>query len=107
MPSPVSAQYLDYIHYRLKMLQRAMDVYGTAKYTRLNLNKYINSNRASDKTPVTLTGNRPSLIHMGDAKTPLNSPIRIKKHLRAPNTYCLSHENWSTASESLVSFFFN
>lgn len=63
-----------------------MDAYTTTKYTRLQFDKYIESNRASDKVAAMLTNREPTLIHLGGAQTPPNSPIKIRKHVKAPGT---------------------
>lgn len=44
-----------------------MDAYTTTKYTRLQFDKYIESNRASDKVAAMLTNREPTLIHLGGA----------------------------------------
>lgn len=49
MPSPKGDDYLDYIHHRLTVMKRGMAVYTTEKYTRLNFDKYIESNRVCDR----------------------------------------------------------
>lgn len=61
-----------------------MDAYTTTKYTRLQFDKYIESNRASDKVAAMLTNREPTLIHLGGAQTPPNSPIKIKKTCKSP-----------------------
>lgn len=86
IPSPMGRNWLLYIHHRLKMLRKGMAVYTTTKYTRLQFDKYIESNRASDRTAAMLTGGHPSLIHLGNAEIAANSPISIKKHMRCPGT---------------------
>lgn len=52
--------------------------------TRLNLDKYIESNRVCDYVTQMLTNNEPSLIHFGGAEMSPNRPIHIKKHVRCP-----------------------
>lgn len=45
MPSPMGARWKDYVKHRLKMIERGIAVYTTEKYTRLNFDKYVRSNR--------------------------------------------------------------
>lgn len=49
MPSPKGANWRDYITHRLTIMKKAIEVYTTEKYTRLRFDKYIESNRTSDK----------------------------------------------------------
>lgn len=86
MPSPLGRNWLDYIVHRLKMFTSGIAVYTTAKYTRLNLDLYIETNRTSDTEARKLTNNEPSLVYFGAAETPANSPIGIKKHIRCPGS---------------------
>lgn len=86
MPSSLGRYWMNYIEHRMRMFKRGVRVYTTAKYTRLNLDLYIESNRTSDKVASKLTNNEPSLIYFGAAETPPNSPISIKKHIRCPGS---------------------
>lgn len=85
MPSPLGRHWLDYIHHRLKMLKKGMEVYATSKYTRLGLDKHIESYRAIDQLAGKMVNYQPALIFIGNGETPMNSPIRIKKHVRCPS----------------------
>lgn len=78
------AHWMYYIIHRAKMLQPGMQVYTQRKFIRLQLDKYIEENRASDKIAVFLTRKLPSLILLGAAQMAPNSPIGIKKRLRCP-----------------------
>lgn len=49
MPSPKGNDWRDYIRHRLTIMKKAIEVYTTEKYTRLRFDKYIESNRVSDK----------------------------------------------------------
>lgn len=49
MPSPKGSNWQDYVIHRLRILKKAEEVYTTEKYTRLRFDKYIESNRVSDK----------------------------------------------------------
>lgn len=84
MPSPLGDHWLSYIHHRLKMMKRGIEVFTTDKYTRLNLDKYIESNRVCDYIAGMLVNNQPTLIHFGGAEMSPNRPISIKKHVRCP-----------------------
>lgn len=57
MPSPKEDNFRDYITHRIRILKRARDVYTTSKYTRLRFDKYIQSNRVSDKIAAMLVSN--------------------------------------------------
>lgn len=54
MPSPKSSNWRDYIKYRLQVMKQGLDVYTTEKYTRLQFDKYIESNRVCDKVAALL-----------------------------------------------------
>lgn len=54
MPSPKGSNWRDYITHRLRILKKAEEVYTTEKYTRLRFDKYIESNRVSDKVAAML-----------------------------------------------------
>lgn len=84
MPSDMGANWLDYIHHRIKMLKKGMDVYTTDKYTRLSLDKYILSNRVCDNIAGMVTNHKSCLVHFGNAAMAPNRPIRIPKHMRCP-----------------------
>lgn len=86
MPSPLGTQWIDYIHHRIKMLKKGMECYTTAQYTRLQFDKYIESNRTIDKVTGNLVNHQAAVIHMGNVDMSPNSPIRIKKHVRCPGT---------------------
>lgn len=49
MPSPKGANWRDYIEHRMRIMKKAIAVYTTEKYSRLRFDKYIESNRTSDK----------------------------------------------------------
>lgn len=84
MPSPLGRDWFLYISHRLKILEAGIDCYTTDKYTRLKFEKYTESNRVCDSIAGMLTGHQPTLIHLGAAQMPSNSPIGIKKGLRCP-----------------------
>lgn len=84
MPSPKGHYWLFYIHHRLKMLTKGIAVYATDKYTRLDFDKYVESNKVCDTVAGKLTNYQPTLLHFGAAQTAPNSPIGIKKSLRCP-----------------------
>lgn len=86
MPSPLGQNWLHYVHHRLKMLKDGIDAYASPQYTRLALDKYIESTRAVDQIIGKLTNNEPSIVFLGNGETPPNSPIKIKKHTRCPGT---------------------
>lgn len=84
MPSPLGANWLDYIHHKLRMLKRGMDVYTTDKYTRLSLDQYIESTRAIDQYLGKMVDYKSAIIYFGAANIRPDLPFRIKKHVRAP-----------------------
>jgi len=84
MPSDMGIYWWDYICHRLRTMKRGMDVYATDKYTRLNLDKYILSNRVCDNVAVMMTNNKSCLAHYGGAQIAPNRPMRIPKHKRCP-----------------------
>lgn len=84
MPSPYGKHWKFYIKHRLKMFERGIATYTTDKYTRLNFDKYVQSNRVCDYVAGLITNHKPTLIHFGAAQTSPNSPISIKKHVRCP-----------------------
>lgn len=83
-PSPKSREWRFYIKHRLKMLERGIETYCTDRYTRLNLDKYIERNRAMDQISGFLVANQPAIVHLGGAEFAPDRPIHIKKHLRCP-----------------------
>lgn len=87
MPSPKGKDtWKSYIKYRIEMLEQAMNVYATRKYSRTKLYHYMESNRASDKVATKLTKGKPTIAMVGSADMSPNSPIGIKKRLRCPGT---------------------
>lgn len=68
------------------MLDDGMSAYARRTYARLDLDHYIQSNRASDKIAVELTKNQPSMIYFGGASLAPNRPIGLKKRKRCPGT---------------------
>lgn len=54
MPSSKDNTWRDYITHRLRIMKKAIAVYTTEKYTRLRFDKYIESNRISDKVAALL-----------------------------------------------------
>lgn len=112
MPSPKGANWRDYIRHRLTIMSKAIEVHTTENYTRLRFDKYIESNRVCDKIAAMLvrinssvyllinlnirlrkkntyvilqqTNGKPCIIYMGGVDMSPNSPIKIKKHIRAP-----------------------
>lgn len=63
-----------------------MEVYASHPYSRLKMDKYIESNRAIDKITKKLCNNEQSIAYIGGAEFSPNSPIGIKKHVRCPGT---------------------
>lgn len=62
-----------------------ISAYGTAKYTRLALDKYIRSTRAVDKFLGKISEKRWMVLFLGaDGDPKPNSPIKIKKYVRCP-----------------------
>jgi len=86
VPSPKGSRWRDYLQHRIKMLFKGMAVYATQKYARLDLDKYIKSNRAMDKIALQVTKNQPTIVHIGAAELAPNRPIGIKKRKRCPGT---------------------
>ena len=86
MPSPKGSNWPDYVHHRLRMFENAIDTYTTEKYANLRFNKYINSVQASDQKAGELVNYQSSIVYFGASETPANSPIKIKKHMRAPGS---------------------
>lgn len=84
MPSPLGEHWREYIHFRMRMLQRALNVYGTEKYSRLNLDRHIRTNRAIDIMCAKLVDYRSAIVYFGASETSPNSPIKIKNHVRTP-----------------------
>lgn len=87
MPSPKGKDtWKTYIKYRIEMMQKAMDVYATRKYSRTKLYHYMESNRASDNVAKELTKGKPAVAMVGGANISPSSPIGIRKCLRVPGT---------------------
>ena len=84
MPSEMGPHWLDYVFHRLKMMKKGMEVYASDKYTQLNLDKYIESNRVCDNVAGMMTNHKPCIVHFGNVDMAPNRPIRIKKHMRCP-----------------------
>lgn len=62
MPSPLGKEWLYYVQHRLKMLNDGIRAYTTRKYTRLDLDKHINSYRAIDQIVGKLTNYESAVI---------------------------------------------
>lgn len=73
------------------MLNDGINAYSTAKYTRLSLDKHIESYRAIDQIAGKLANYQPALVFIGNGQTPPNCPIKIKKNVRCPGTRKLSN----------------
>lgn len=87
MPSPKGEHtWKSYIENRIAMLEKGMAVYATPKYCRTKLDKYIESNRASDRVAASLTKRMPTIAMIGGANMSPNSPIGIRNRLRCPGT---------------------
>lgn len=84
IPSPRGKYWRSYVYHRLEMMEDGLDTYATRQYARLELDKYIESTRAVDKTAASLTNKLPSLIFIGAAEIAANSIIRIRKYVRCP-----------------------
>lgn len=67
-------------------MKDGIEAYTTPQYTRLGLDKNIESTRAIDKIVGNLTNYEPSIIFFGNEQTPPNSPIKIKKHVKRLGT---------------------
>jgi len=68
------------------MFKDGINTYTTQQYTKLALDKYIESNRALDRIAGKLVNYEPALIFLGNGETPPNSPIKIKKNVRCPGS---------------------
>ncbi|RYE16423.1 MAG: hypothetical protein EOP45_17535 [Sphingobacteriaceae bacterium] len=86
-PSPCSQHtYKSFIQHQISMFTDGMAAYATRQYARLSLDKYIQSNRESDKTAVKLTKKKRSIVYLGNAEMSPNRPIGIRKGKRCPQT---------------------
>lgn len=86
MPSPRGQHWASYILHRCEMMVEGIGAYAKRKYARLSFDKYIESNRERDFLAMMITKNKPSLVLIGAAEMPANSPIGIKKNKRCPGT---------------------
>lgn len=86
MPSPAGIHWLDYIRHKLKMMDHSIAVYTTDKYTRLNVDKYIESNREIDGICARVVDYQAAVVYFGAAEIPPNLPFHIKNHVRAPRS---------------------
>ena len=86
VPSPRGELWMLYIELQMHLLPIGIATFGTRKYARLLLDKYIESNRESDETAKLITENRPSLIMLGGAELHPSRPIGIKRRKRCPGT---------------------
>lgn len=84
MPSPRGSGWKQYIEHKIKMTCDSLATYARRKYAHLSLNKHIESHRESDMLAVHITHNKPTVVYMGDAIFPADSPIGIKKRKRCP-----------------------
>lgn len=84
MPSPRCSEWKKYLTHRLKMLVDGLKTYARRKYAQLSLNQYIECNRELDTMTNYLTRNKPSVVYLGDATLPSDSPIGVKKTKRSP-----------------------
>lgn len=91
MPSPRSIHWRSYVEHRLRMFEAGMVTYANQKYSRLALDKYIESNRAIDKIAAFLTNKQKTIAYIGAAEISPNSPIRIRKYVRCPGVRKLVH----------------
>lgn len=91
IPSSTGTSWKNYVQHRLRMTERGIDSYGTKQYTRIRLDQYIESNRIVDKTAGKLVNYQPSVVFVGAANIAPDSPIKIKKHVRAPGVKKLVH----------------
>lgn len=84
MPSPLGQYWNEYIHFKLRMLQRAINVYGTAQYSRLNLDRHIHTNRAIDEMCGKLVDYKSAIVYFGASESSPNSPIGVSNNVRTP-----------------------
>lgn len=85
MPSSSSTEYLYYIEHRLTTFNEAIATYTTKKYSRLQLDKHIWTQKSMDKITNMLTScsnGEPILLCIGGAEFNASSPI--KKYRRCP-----------------------
>lgn len=75
IPSPRGSKWRTYIQSRLKTLPRGMAVYATREYAKIRLTQYIDSTRAMDEIAKQITGNKPSVFHIGGSEPSPNTPI--------------------------------
>lgn len=83
-PSPLGRRWHHYIQHKLRMLSQSMDVYATDVYARLSLDRHIETSRTIDEMCKRLVDYQPAIVFFGTGNTAPNSPIRIRKHIRAP-----------------------
>lgn len=67
-----------------------MEAYASREYSRLKMDKYIESNRALDLLAANLCNRKPAMVYIGAAVFSPNSPIRIPKYVRCPGTRKMS-----------------
>ena len=72
------------MQFRLNMMERGIAVYTTKQYTRIRLDHYIESNRTIDKLVGKMVNYKSAVVFVGAAQWSPSSPIKIKKHVRAP-----------------------
>lgn len=75
---------MNYVVHRLRMIDRGIEAYATKQYTRIRLDQYIESNRILDKTVGKMVNYQAAVVYVGAAQWSPSSPIKIKKHVRAP-----------------------
>lgn len=84
-PSPHGVRWIEYIAHRLRMSGNGVAAYTKRYYARLKFSKYIDVNSAMDKMAMKIApkGKR-CVVYLGAADVAADSPIKIKKHVRAP-----------------------
>ena len=84
-PSPNGANWLDYIRHKLKFYKDGVDVFTKRKYARLELDKYIESQRTMERVieKIVRKGKK-TIFFIGSAQMNPSSPI--KKYMRCPGT---------------------
>lgn len=85
-PSARGETWREYIAHRLRMSENGIASYTKRYYARLKFSKYIDVTTAMDNMAMKIIpkGKR-GVVYMGNAnEAPANSPIKIKKFIRAP-----------------------
>lgn len=84
IPSPLGTSWKNYVQYRLNVMEQGIAAYTTKQYTRIRLDHYIETNRTVDKVVGKMVHYQSAVVFVGAANWSPSSPIKIKKHVRAP-----------------------